>query len=226
VIELITNTYLIGKHLNPDIKRSVISLCGLCGMKEVPGYKMSEVIGSSFMDWDLIDQSASEICVYCSACFGKDIPRAEWLRFTNFIATEKELVKFGREQIWEYLFDPPIPPFIFGVTYSYKKHISFRSPINYSREIYKVQTDEGNAVDIVLSEINEVSQIIQKWYTVCKETKEAPTWFTKRDILRGCSNYKRIEEYGVSEYLEENKLIEILRGTSLLRLLVYALNKK
>ena len=220
---MISNTYLIGKHLQLPTGAFPIKSCALCGITNVPGFKKREVISSSFMDYDLLG-AGEYICQYCAACLGKGQPRSEWMRLTSFIASESQLLRLKREEIWQYIFKPPLPPFVFGVTYSHKKHISFKAPINLSCESYQIQTDEGS-VKICPERIRALTEIIQKWYSICRDTKTEPTWFTKSDILYGCSNYKRIEEYGIMPYLEENQEIEPYRHTALLKLLVHILNK-
>ena len=218
-------SYLIGKHLinsDSDGMADIINTCGVCGAKNVPGYKISKVVSSSFMDWDIIRDD--EVCQYCAVCLGKDIPRSEWLRCTSFLANEGLLKRLNREEIWDFLFSPPEPPFVFCATYSYKKHIFFRAPVNYDRNYFTIQTDKG-AVDIVHAQISGLCEIIQNWYTICRDTKIAPTWFTKDDILTGNTNYKKIEAYGAARYLEEDRILAKHRNTGLLQLLVYAVNK-
>lgn len=219
-----TATYLIGKHLEPNCTMPPIRTCALCGAENIPGYPLPDIIGPSFMDWGLIDHAASGICVYCAACLGTGRPRTEWLRSASFLATQDYLLRLKREDIWEFLLAPPDLPFVFGVTYTHKKHISFKAPINYSKERYFVQT-EDIAIEVTPSRIQRLCQVMQDWYTARKDIKTAPTWFTKRDILQGCQNFKRIEAYGVARYIEGDQVISPFRGTALLRLLTYALNK-
>ena len=216
-------SYLIGKHLiSLENTTNMINTCGICGAKNVPGYKISKIVSSSFMDWDVIQ--GDEVCQYCAVCLGKDIPRSKRLCHTSFWANDSQLKRLGREEIWDFLFSPPAPPFVFCATYSYKKHIFFKAPVNYDRNYFTIQTDKG-AVDIVPAQISGLCGIIQNWYTVCKDTKTQPTWFTKDDILTGCTNYKKIEAYGAARYLEEDKVLAQYRNTGLLQLLVYAVNK-
>ena len=76
---------------------------------------------------------------------------------------------------------------------------------------------------------NRVIETIQPWYSVITEkadTKAQPTYFTKDDIMNGCKNYKRIENYGINKYILENQQIEQWRGSQILKLLVFCLNKK
>ena len=120
---------------------------------------------------------------------------------------------------------PADEPFVFGVTYSYKKHISFKASINQpgARPVL-IQTENGR-VSFLPEKTKTLLQILQNWYTICRDTAQEPTYFTKADIMMGCANYKKIEIYGIDDYLRENAVVAPHRQTALLELLVYALNK-
>ena len=217
-----TNTYLIGKHLKllkPDIKIERCCLCNTSGF----GFKKKNMLPSIFADSAYLNAS-DEICVYCVACLGKGQQRNEWIRAYSFIATEESLRLLKREHIWKEIFDAPQSPFVFGVTYGHKKHISFKAPVCLSNKQYQIQTDNGR-IDIDLNNIHLLTTLIQKWYSIRKDAKQEATWFTKNEILTGSSNFKRIEEYGIDDYFQENAIIKSFRNTALLELLCFALNK-
>ena len=217
-------THIIGKHLN-SIQGDTIKRCCMCGAENLQGLPRKQVLSSSFMDWEYI-QDGDGVCVYCAACFGIGQKRSEYLRYTNFLATPSRLLRFKRDGIWEHLINPPTEePFIFGVTYSYKKHITFKASVNQpkARPVF-IQT-ENNRVSFTPRKSEDLIHVLQNWYTICRDTGQAPTYFTKADILAGCTNYKKIEIYGIDDYLREDALIAPHRRTALLELLVYALNK-
>ena len=98
--------------------------------------------------------------------------------------------------------------------------------------MFKIFTDQEE-VEINLDEINKhddkLPEIIQSWYSVIpgkEDTKQQPTWFTKGEILTGGKKLKNIKAYGIEKYWEENLFLEKFRNTALLKLLVFALNKK
>ncbi len=217
----ISNTYLIGKHLILQ-QSDNIQQCALCGADN-PVLEKKVVIGASFMD-DAFLSGSNYLCIYCAACIGIGQPQNLAIRTTSFLATEKQLIRLKREQLWENILHPPVVPFVFGITYTHKKHISFKSYVNFSRDIYMIRT-ENESVTIKRDAIRNLCEIIQNWYTICRDISTKPTFFTKQDVLSGCNNYKKIEHYGADRYLSENKKIERYRKTSLLKLLVYALNK-
>lgn len=218
-------THITGKHLplSPDGKP--IEKCAMCGSCGIDGFATGDVIGSNFLDCDYLGDGDG-ICIYCAACLGKEQPRNEVIRVSNFIATESELLRFKRDEIWQHIFNPPQDePFVFAVTYSYKKHIVFKASVNLPGERpYCIQTDNSRVI-VDLDAITELAQTIQQWYSIAKQTATEPTFFTKNEILSGSHNYKRITEYGIDDYMAEDSIISPYRGTALLGLLAYALNK-
>ena len=222
---MLINTHLIGKHLNKPVGKKMSEPCALCGASGQQGIPIRQTLSDGFMDTAYLGHTGS-ICTFCAACLGKGQEKTKWLRSTSFLATPSNLLRLKREDIWSYIFNPPSEPFVFGVTYSHKKHISFKAPVNLpGQKSYQIQT-ERMPVSINLGRIRPLSAIIQRWYTIRQDTKQAPTWFTKQDILTGCHNYKRIEQYGVDGYFEEDKIIEPYRNTALLELLTFSLNKQ
>jgi len=221
------NTYIIGKHLNPKRGAPLTESCCLCHRKPdglVAGFPRDEVISNTFMDVGYL-QFTEEICEYCAACLGYGKTRQEFIKNYSYIANEQALIQLKREEIWQHLFNPPEPPFVFCVTYNHKKHTSFKAPVNLSRDVFHVCT-ENEIVEVQRNQaLSELVSVIQDWYTVCKDTAQAPTWFTKAEILQGCTNFKRIEEYGAPDFFVDDSIVSSYRCTPLLGLLVHALNK-
>lgn len=220
-------TYLIGKHLPRHGTMALTDRCCMCGVEPDAAIKANpkdDIIKDSFMDNDYLLEG-DQICEYCSACMGHNQERKYWVKQYSFMATERELRRLKREDIWPVLFAPPTEPFVLCVTYNNKKHTSFKSKVNFSNRRYFVQT-ENYSIWINLDDIGELSRAIQSWYTVCKDTKQEPTWFTKDEIKNGVDNFKKIETYGVNKFTRENKIIEPFRGMGVLELLCFALNKQ
>ena len=218
-------THIIGGHLRLVEGEMMLGRCCICGGENLLGLPQRKVLRASFMDWEYI-QDGDGVCVYCAACLGVGQKQSEWLRYTSFLATPSYLLRLRREQVWEHLVNLPKEPFVFGVTYSHKKHISFKAPVNQpDANPVLVQTENGR-VSFFPEKTRDLLQVLQNWYTVSHNTAQLPTYFTKTDILNGCTNYKRIEVYGVDDYFRENAIIAPYRQTALLQLLVYALNKR
>lgn len=219
------NTHIIGKHLSLPVTELEITKCCLCGQEGGEGFKKKEILSDGFMDNDCLNE-ADEMCVYCAACLGRGQAQNEQLRMFSFLATPSGLTRLKRDELWHHIFNPPAnEPFVFAVTYGHKKHISFRAPVNLPGQLsYQVRT-ENTLIDIDPARISPLAETIHRWYTICNNTSQEPTWFNKSEILYGCTNYKRIEQYGINAYLRENLVISLYRHTALLALLCHALNK-
>ncbi|MCG8640911.1 MAG: hypothetical protein MI862_14345 [Desulfobacterales bacterium] len=217
---VIKPTHIIGKHF--DIQPAYdAEQCCMCG-DENPCIDRKKVIKASFMDHECLSDSKF-ICVYCAACVGYQMSQSTALRATSFLATESEITRLKKNQIWQYVENPPGEQHVLVVTFSNKKHIAFKSILNPGGFPQVVSTDRGNVhVDFD----SELVNVLKSWYRVCKETKQEPTFFTKNEILFGSSNHKRITGYGTEKYFEENQILERFRNTESLNLLVYLLNKQ
>lgn len=222
----------ISRHLKADLPISDCDcVCKMCGKAIKQGIGQKDIIKkATFTDYQYLRHNSAYLCVECSKLIGviEVNEKKTWLRNFSFICDKDKLTILKREKIWEHLFDPPESPFVFCVTYSNKKHIAFKSEIQYSRESYKIFTDKGAAL-IEPEKLREIAAIIQSWHMILpgkEETKQQSTWFTKTEILTGGRNYKNIRLYGLDRYLRENAALDIYRNTALLKLLVFAVNKR
>jgi hypothetical protein len=220
VEEEMTPTYLIGKHLRVA-ESSDVETCEMCGQR-FPCLLKKKVIGNSFMDTAYLVGNTGWVCVHCAACIGYETPRPEFIKNFSFVATESELLKLKREDLWQAVLNPPKEPFVFGVTYSHKKHISFKATVNPGGSPFVVSLENGEC-EVYLDLHVKLLEIVQKWYSPAEPGKPK-TWFTKADIQGGCSNFARIEKYGINEYLRENAYLEKYRNTLLIGLLAHAVN--
>ena len=214
-----TAAYVIGKHFKIQPKYEYEKCCVCSNM--APCLDKKDVIKSSFMDHDYINESQF-ICVYCAACFGYQMSQSEALRASSFIATNDMFKRLKRHELWAYIEHPPETKYVLAITFSNKKHIAFKSVLNAPGGRI-ISTDQGN---IKIDFNPDLIKIMKNWYRICKNTKQEPTFFTKNDILVGCSNMKRIAEYGEERYLQENNFIKNYRNTESLKVLTFALNKQ
>jgi len=221
-------TQIIGRHL-PLPDGTPIGRCCMCAAVGAVGMSRKDALSDGFMDAAWLGPEP-DVCVFCAACLGKGQTRPLWLRCTSFLATEAALLRLKREDIWPHLVSPPQDePFVFGVSYALKKHIGFKAPVNpaWDGGPFRVQTEALTVEIDPAGREADLLGVIRRWYTVCKDTAQAPTWFTKADILRGgCENFKRIEEYGVDRYMVERMVLRPWVGTAQLELYVFALNKQ
>ena len=225
--DILRPTHLIGRHLRVPEGSPPAGPCCMCGDADAPQLDRAKAISSTFPDGDRLGSEA-RVCVYCAACLGYGIEaRTEWLRNHSFVATEGELVRLKREEIWARLMSPPKEPYVFGVTYAHKKHVSFKAPVNLpGQRPFVVRTENGECRMDPDGRDAGLIAAIRRWYTVCRDTAQQPTWFTKAEILAGCSNFRRIEDYGVERWRSDDEVIAPRRRTPELELYVHVLNKE
>jgi len=224
MIQNILPTHIIGRHLQADLPElsDFDGICALCGCPGGRGLPLNKAIGDTFADIDYLT-GGRHVCRFCLLCLGKGQGRREWVKNYNMVATHNYMVRPTRDELWGWLLDPPKEKFVFNVTFSHKKHMSFKSRVNMGGSPYFVTTDvETCFVDLAV--LDEAVQVMQRWYTVRPGTKDAP-WFTKAEILQGTANISRIQSYGVDDFRREDQILERHRGSHALAVLVHALNK-
>jgi CRISPR type IV-associated protein Csf1 len=227
---------LISKHLNRQNLKlkiyQVSSICAFTGVKITEGVLMKDLIKPTFTDQELIKFN-SEYASIDIALLIEEVIKGEKgfnsMRNYSFYADESKLKLLKRENILELLLNIPNKPFQIGVTFSNKKHLAYKSPVNFDTDNYQVMTDLG-IVNFEREKAIEIIGIAQKWYSVLpdkKETAALPTYFTKEQI-KGLSNpnHKQIQAYGLQKYFKESQELDKFRNTSLFNLIIHCLNKK
>ena len=224
---------LITKHLNENVLtckiHDVNTICSYSGQRITKGIKFNDLIGDTFTDREIFKWNSGYLGIDF-ALLTQPVIRSEKqlnaLRNYSFLATEQELKLLSRDEMLNVLMSMPDGAFQIAITYSNKKHIAHKTPINFSKYKFIVCTDTG-MVEFDTQKAKQILPIIQSWYTISKDTKQEPTYFTKSDILGETEpGYTKISEYGVEKYFNETIIIEKYRNTSFLKLLVHVLNKK
>lgn len=240
-------THLRGYKNNLTIKihNNLNTICAFSGQKITEGILLKDAIGDNFTDFEYLKFNSEYSCLDFLLCTMSVIPQSEEnkrkneekgihkkvlnsLRNYSFICTENNLTFLKREDVLDTILNIPSIPFVLCVSYSFKKHISFKSQIQYSAKNFTVYTDKGK-VNINIEDIKLLLPIIQNWYSILPDkinTSTQPTFFSKEDILNGTNNLKKIEVYGIEKYYNENSIIQKYRNTMFLDLLVHILNKK
>lgn len=211
--------------------QNVNTICSFTGEKITKGVANNDLIKKTFTDHCFLRYSSDYSSVDAAMCISAVIQGSKGfnsLRSYSFLATKGELSILKRESILETILNLKSTPFVLCVTYSNKKHTSYKSIINTDVNNFVVTTDIGN-VSISIDTIRRILPVIESWYSIVdgkEKTSTQPTYFTKNDILIGCSNAKKIKEYGVAKYFKEDQKIQEYRNTSFLKLIVHILNKK
>lgn len=229
----------VGKHLLAEYKNNLAipihenieSFCCFSGQPLTIGVKRKNLIKKTFTDHDYIKYNSDYASLEMTAMMTAIIPKwNEEKQKTNmtkllnysFVCYEDKLKLLSRAEILNEVLNPESVPFVFSVTYSYKKYTSFKAEINHSKEQFTIETDLGR-VAININQIKALLPIIQAWYTVKPEKKD--TFFTKAEILNSSQNFNRIKEYGPEKFFKEDKILSLYRDTAFLKLLVHVLNK-
>ena len=230
-------TKLIGSHLlkySQNLKLKIYNVNTICAFTNEhieKGIKLSDLIKEKFVDYEFI-KYISEYCSVESALLIEQIipnqnNKLNPIRNYSFFCNENELTFLKREDLENILFMQKDTPFVLAITFSFKKHIAFKTTLNYSSNIYRITTDKGDVI-VDMNNVKSIYPILQNWYTVVAG-KEAiatkPTYFSKNDMLFGSTNFTKIDGYN-GDYFKENREIEKYRGSLFLELLVHILNKK
>jgi len=212
-----TNTEIISKHsninLNVDKSKIKNTICKICG-KEKESIKEKEIISSNFTNYDLCKCKESLfICVDCAKCI-KDIE----LRRNNFIADKNNLYLFKKNDIEKYIFniDRYIKnDFVAGVTYTFKKHNSFKCNVNSDYNKFYIQQED----DKIFFDVKKAKKI----YDILND---AYLYFTKDELLTG--EYKAISvmQYGLTSFDLLENILKDIRKTNLFKFLIYILNSE
>ena len=234
-IKSIMHIKYISKHLDQNNLKlrihDVQSLCCFTGAPINQGVLKKELIKPTFTDHSYIRYHSEYASVDAALCIEAVIKIEKGmnsLRNYSYLVTENHLRILKRDELIDIILNPPKGNFVFCITYSNKKHTSYKASISSNQEVYTITTDEG---DVIVRKYQAVKiySLIQKWYSIIngkKETSTQPTYFTKQEILQGSHNLKRIKAYGIKKYYKENHEIQKYRDTKLIKLLVHALNKK
>ena len=204
-------THLIYQSIGkPQVETEICTgICAFCGSEILGGIKLESAISDAFVNFDLLtDRTASHVCECCYACLKE--PK---LRRMNFIATEKGITYFKRDEIEKLLFYPPNPPFIFAITESMKKHNSFKARINYSQKLFYVQKEDTQ----ILFSPNRYKDIFEAMRRLYHS-------FSKTTIGRGNYQQNFIKKYGLLEFMHDEAIIKNERGSFQFNLLLFAMN--
>lgn len=197
----------------PEIEMEEVETdCIICGKHINLGSPYRKVISGNFTDWDICkNKGGTHICKECGA-----VIKIRKLRNSNFIAIKSKLYLFKKNDIEEYLFNLDkyvTGEFVVGLTRSFKKHSSFKCPVNRSTQEFYIQEEDKTYFF--------KAERLQPLYA---RLWEAYLYFTKDELLTG--NYKMIsiQEFGLERFGEYERLFKQHRGSHYFDLLVYIMN--
>ncbi len=214
---MVNQTHLIYRALGkPRVETEPCNgICAFCGTGIHEGVKLENTVSDAFTNYDLLtDRTSSHVCAACNACI-----REPKLRRMNFIAigdsneSNAHIIYFKRDEIERYLFQSIPTPFVFAVTESYKKHMSFRARVNYSNKLFYVQKED---VQILFSP--------SKYLEIYEAMRRLYRTFSKSAIQTGDYQQNIIKKYGLREFIQDESIIKNERGTMQFELMLFAMN--
>lgn len=226
---------LIARHLDrANLKfkvHQIDTLCAFEGVSIQEGVKVQDLVSDVFTDYNFVRYNTGFVGVDAAMCIAdvlKGATRNVALRNYSYLATESSLTILKREDGLNALLNIPSAPFRVAISYSQKKHTTFKTVLNSDKNNYVVTTDLYN-VAFERDHVMQFLPIIQNWYSVIPEkatTAAQPTFFTKDEILNGNAPYHKQLPYGLERYERENETLLPFRNTQILKLIVHLLNKK
>jgi len=141
---------LIAKHLDRSLLtckiHNINSICAWSGQPITEGVKYSDIIGDSFTEIEIFRHKSQWLSVDF-ALLTQPVIKGEKqlnaLRNYSFLATENHFKLLNRDSILDLFLNIPETPFQIGVTYSNKKHIAYKTPVNFNQSRFLVSTDAG-----------------------------------------------------------------------------------
>jgi hypothetical protein len=223
---------LIAKHIEKlEVKIHdfhTLTLCAMTGKVITEGCLKKDVIGVNFTDKAYLRYPSPYVSVAVAKCILGRVGNDNGLRNYSFYATDTALTLLKREDIMSLIFSEKATPFILGVTFSNKKHISFKGTPQYDSNLFRIYTDVNECV-CDIEKVRPLVAVMQKWYTVLPEkrnTEAQPTYFTKANISGETSpNHTQIQAYGEDQYFTDIETLSKSRNTLIFKVLLHVLNK-
>lgn len=227
--------HIIAKHLIQDnLKYKIHPVDTICAIEGIPitkGVKVEDLVSDVFTDYAFIRHGTGYVGIDAAMCIAdvlKGSTRNVALRNYSYIATNEALTLLKREEGLNVLLNIPAVPFRVAISFSQKKHTTFKTVLNTDTDTFMVTTDIFN-VEFDRSHVMRFLPILEKWYSVIPEkatTAAQPTYFTKDEIRHGNAPYHKQLPYGIDLFEQENEFLEPFRNTQVFQLIVHLLNKK
>lgn len=188
--------------------------CKICGKSITAGIKEKDALSGNFTNWSECKRIDSNfVCEECAWC----LKNAE-LRTNSFIADNSNLYLLKKNDLEEYLFnlDKYVHgEFVVGITFSFKKHNSFRCRVNSNPRRFYIRQED-----------NEYLFDVDKLKPLYDKLNDAYLQFNKEELSTGQYGMIGIEQFGLNKFREYEGLFKQHRGTAQFELLVYMMNSE
>lgn len=105
-------------------------VCPICKKEHTKGIDIKKIVSSNFTDWEFV---GNYICEPCSRLFS--------LYFYSYIVDDNGIRLLNLRQLKNELIKEQPTPFRFIITQSQKKHLFYRSEVNYSNKRFAVNLE-------------------------------------------------------------------------------------
>ena len=113
----------------PEIRAEFV--CPICGMEFDHGVRIKDIVSSNFTDWAYV---GDYICGECSRMFS--------LYFYSYEISPRGIELFNAREASGKILGPHEPPFRLVITTSRKKHLFYKSAVNYDADAFAINLEE------------------------------------------------------------------------------------
>lgn len=191
----------------PDTPECEDARCWLCGGKtNGKGTPKKKTIKPTFTNHDIAKYPLSQsICEACTWGLANSS-----LRNYSILATGNGLEHPSKQQIREYLINPPEPPFVFTIAVSGQKWLHIFAKINYNNSFFEIMYEQ-TPVQVNSQKFKAIIELIETLYNA---------GFTKDEILKGYYQAHKILAFGIEKFEKIENQLETERGSRLFELAV------
>lgn len=105
--------------------------CKICGQHAERGVQTKKIVSANFTDWTYV---GDHVCPECAKLFS--------LYFYSYEVSPKGIELFNAREASDKILGPHMPPFRLIITKSRKKHLFYKSAVNYDAEAFAVNLEE------------------------------------------------------------------------------------
>jgi len=192
--------------------------CLVCGGTTGPWYARQDIVKPTFNNLDVLANPAgTTVCAACAWCMSnKEHKNRNILRMHHFLATQESLEWIDKPGFPTILFDPPKPPFVLAYTFTHKKHHWLFSPVNYTRDVIRVGTDE-RTIQVTPERDAPYFNLMQEFYYYFNKTEIESRQFPMSKIWKA--------EIDEALFYQQTEQLEQRAGESIFPLFLDMLQK-
>lgn len=149
--------------------------CKICGKQHTRGVRTKEIVSANFTDWAYVGEYT---CEECSKLFS--------LYFYNYEVSPNGIELFNVREAYSRIIGIHTPPFRIVLTKSQKKHLFYKSQLNYGTEEFAINLEE-EAIHTTRKRMRELFDFVQHLITIGQ---------SKRQMAEGELSFSTIQKVG------------------------------